>query len=131
MTTKKEPTTDLTKAAVAKLPSQPSGTKMMHAVVMSAGPGARLLELTRSGSARKGIEAWVEREPVVWLSTDRSALMPVTSGQPLVTFRVSGQPSRTWDIRVSKPDGATGGSNDTLPAAESQPVIGVFTIDLP
>lgn len=100
---------------VVKLPKKPTGTRIRHAVVMSTGPGARMMELTRSGLGRKGVQAWVQSEPVVWLTTDRSALIPITPGQHLVTFSVSGVAGRPWDLRVTKPAGAVGGSNGTVP----------------
>lgn len=66
MTTNDEP-----EITLEGLADEPSGDKLMQAVVMTAGSGTKMLELTRSGSARKGIKTWVESEPVLWLTTRR------------------------------------------------------------
>ena len=128
MSNNDDPDLELEKT-IEKLADHPSGDKMMHAVVMTAGPGTRMLELTRSGPARRGIKAWVDGEMVVWLTTDRSALMPVTPGRLTATFEVRGQPGKQWRIRTTKPGGATGGANRTLPA--SGLMIGQFRIVVP
>lgn len=116
---------------LSALSSEPTGDTIRHAVVVSAGPGARLLELTRSGPGRRGVEAWVGPEPVVWLTTDRSALMPVSPGNHLVTFSVTGVEGRSWDLRVSLPASASGGSNGTVPPDSDQPLQGVFQASVP
>lgn len=102
---------------IANLPAQPSGDKMMQAVVMTAGPAARMLELTRTGAARKGVRAWVDDEPVTWLTTDRSALMPVKPGTRIVTLEISGKKGQDWFVFVSKPADASGSTGDDLPAS--------------
>ncbi|MCP3958419.1 MAG: hypothetical protein GY719_11250 [bacterium] len=102
----------------------PRGEKMMHAVVMTAGPGTRMLELTRSGPGRKGVSVWVDGNAVVWLTTDRSALMPVIPGVKTASYRAS-TPGKSWRLRTTKPAGATGGTSG------SGPKIGQFRIVVP
>lgn len=120
---------DELKNTLEGLSHQPSGDKLMQAVVMTAGPGTKVLELTRSGSARTGIKAWVGSEPVVWLTTDRSALMPVTTGTHTATYEVVGSSGGSWSIRTTKPPGATGGASDTLPSGGR--IVGQFRIVVP
>lgn len=122
-------TDDELNKTISQLPTQPSGDKIMQAVVMTTGPGTRLLELTRSGPARKGIKTWVENEPVVWLTNDRSAMMPVSPGQLTATYEVSGTAGQGWRIRTTKPSSATGGDSGTVPPAGK--VIGQFLIVVP
>ena len=98
----------------------------MHAVVMTAGPGTRMLELTREGAARAGIKAWVDDEPVVWLTTDRSALMPVTPGTRIVTVEVTGKSGRDWEVFASKPDDVSGSTGGVLAGSRDEAEFGAI-----
>lgn len=109
---------------IEQLADTPSGEKMMNAVVMTTGSGAKMLELTRSGPGRKGIKTWVDGEMVVWLTTDRSALMPVTPGVLTATYEAR-TPGKSWRLQTSKPAGATGGTSG------NGPKIGQFRILIP
>jgi hypothetical protein len=84
-----------------------------------------MMELTRAGTGRKGVSAEVGGHKVVWLTTDRSALIPVAAGDHLVTFSVTGVAGRTWSLWVSKPAGAQGGANGVVPDD------GVFQASIP
>lgn len=97
---------------------------MTHAFTL--GPGAALVQFRRSGTARKGLRAFVQGTQIQWQADDKSVPIPMASGIHPVTVSVGG-PGGTWAIRVVSPSGATGGLNGTLPPGSQ----GQFNLSVP
>lgn len=84
-----------------------------------------MLELTRSGPGRRGVSAWVEGEPVEFLSSGRSEMIPVRAGRLYVEYVVTLASDLYWELFVSHPEtvdasAANEGSDD-----------GYLTVDIP
>jgi hypothetical protein len=105
--------------------------KPVKATVQAQGPGAVNLELERFGAARKGVDAAFDGHKVHWLANDRSALIPVSSGEHDCAVIVQGEPGKDWGLRVTKPADASGGIHKVLPPKNQQPVQANVTIDVP
>lgn len=97
---------------------------MTHAFTL--GPGAALVQFRRSGTARKGLHAFVQGTQIQWQPDDKSVPIPMASGVHVVTVFVGG-PGGTWAIRVVSPAGATGGLGGTLPPSSQ----GQFNLSVP
>jgi hypothetical protein len=110
----------------AKSESKAFSAKRAMVNAFTLGPGAALVQFRRSGSARKGLRAFVLGTSIQWQADDRSVPIPMASGIYPVTVAVGGQ-SGTWSIRVVSPSGATGGMNGTLPQSSQ----GQFNLSVP
>jgi hypothetical protein len=114
------------KKSKAKPGPKAFSAKKKMAEAFTLGVGAALVQFRRSGTARKGLSAFVLGTTIQWQPDDRSVPIPMSSGIHVVKVNVGG-PGGTWTIRVVSPTGATGGLNGTLPPSSG----GEFNLFVP